>query len=308
MGSSAPGPTARNRDGAAARGALLADFSLDITAKELSELGPARAVIPAGTPVQLAFPDGADLAERASTARAIKEAGFTPVPIIAARRLRSRQMLREYLAALRAAGASESVLVVAGDPVQPQGPYPDATSVIGSGLLEEHGVRQASAAWVDAGRHAPDAQNFWLSVVAALRATGPGSELVRAVSAAPDLDGWALVERLLDDLAPLGERLWLVVDDVHELDADQGLRQLELLLMRAPLSGRGTAGRAPARLGRPRCRAPAGSAARTPGTDAGPGNRRKPPSPPPPAPGTCRPTRPGSRGLGDACSPSRIRR
>ena len=90
------------------------------------------------------------------------------------------------------------------------------------------------AAWVDAGRNAPDAQRFWLSVVDALRATGPGSQLVRAVSAAPDLDGWALVERLLDDLAPLEEPLWLVVDDVHELDADQALRQLELLLMRAP--------------------------------------------------------------------------
>ena len=87
---------------------------------------------------------------------------------------------------------------------------------------------------MDAGRYVRDPQSFWLSVVGALRGTGPGSELVRAVSAAPDLDGWALVERLLDDLAPLEERLWLVVDDVHELDADQVLRQLELLLMRAP--------------------------------------------------------------------------
>jgi LuxR family maltose regulon positive regulatory protein len=90
------------------------------------------------------------------------------------------------------------------------------------------------AAWVDAGRNVRDPQPFWLSVVSALRATGPGSELVRAVSAAPDLDGWALVERLLNDLAPLEKRLWLVVDDVHELDPDQALRQFELLLMRAP--------------------------------------------------------------------------
>ena len=90
------------------------------------------------------------------------------------------------------------------------------------------------AAWVDAGRGVRDPQPFWLSVVSALRATGPGSELVRAVSAAPDLDGWALVERLLNDLAPLEQRLWLVVDDVHELDPDQALRQLKLLLMRAP--------------------------------------------------------------------------
>ena len=74
-----------------------------------------------------------------------------------------------------------------------------------------------------------------------LPALDPGGDVdsfagspARAVSAAPDLDGWALVERLLDDLAPLEERLWLVVDDVHELDPDQALRQLELLLMRAP--------------------------------------------------------------------------
>ena len=75
------------------------------------------------------------------------------------------------------------------------------------------------AAWVAAGREERDPQRFWLSVLGALRRTGPGSELVRAVSAAPDLDGWALVERLLEDLAPLEDRLWLVIDDVHELDA-----------------------------------------------------------------------------------------
>jgi LuxR family transcriptional regulator, maltose regulon positive regulatory protein len=54
-----------------------------------------------------------------------------------------------------------------------------------------------SFAWVPAGRGERDPQRFWLSVLAALRQTGPGSALVRAVTAAPDLDGWALVERLL---------------------------------------------------------------------------------------------------------------
>jgi LuxR family transcriptional regulator, maltose regulon positive regulatory protein len=89
------------------------------------------------------------------------------------------------------------------------------------------------AAWVAAGRRERDPQRFWLSVAGALRGTGPGGGLVRAVSAAPDLDGWALVEGLLNDLAPLEERLWLVIDDVHELSPD-ALRQLELLVMRAP--------------------------------------------------------------------------
>lgn len=40
----------------------------------------------------------------------------------------------------------------------------------------------------------------------------PGAALVRALTAAPDLDGWAIVKRLLTDLAPLEDRLWLVID------------------------------------------------------------------------------------------------
>ena len=89
------------------------------------------------------------------------------------------------------------------------------------------------AAWVAARREERDPQRFWLSVAGALRQTGPGAGLVQAVSAAPELDGWALAERLLSDLAPLEDPVWLVVDDVHELGPD-ALRQLELLLMRAP--------------------------------------------------------------------------
>ena len=54
------------------------------------------------------------------------------------------------------------------------------------------------------------------------------------LTAAPDLDGWAIVERLLTDLAPLEDRIWLVIDDVHELGPAEALRQLELLMMRAP--------------------------------------------------------------------------
>jgi LuxR family transcriptional regulator, maltose regulon positive regulatory protein len=99
--------------------------------------------------------------------------------------------------------------------------------ISGAGLAER-------AAWVAAGRDERDPQRFWLSVLGALRATSAGSELVRTLTAAPDLDGWAMVERLLTDLAPLQDRLWLVIDDLHELGSDQARRQLELLMMRAP--------------------------------------------------------------------------
>jgi LuxR family transcriptional regulator, maltose regulon positive regulatory protein len=91
------------------------------------------------------------------------------------------------------------------------------------------------AAWVPVGRDEHDPRQFWPSVVGALHQTTPGSALVRTLTAAPDLDGWAIVERLLKDLAPLDDRLWLVLDDVHELGSAEAQRQLELLVMRAPI-------------------------------------------------------------------------
>src|SRR5580704_2970578 len=90
------------------------------------------------------------------------------------------------------------------------------------------------AAWVQVARDERDPQRLWLSVLDALRQTVPGSALVRPLTAAPDLDGWAMAERLLNDLVPVRERLWLVLDDLHELGSDQAWRQLELLVMRAP--------------------------------------------------------------------------
>jgi LuxR family maltose regulon positive regulatory protein len=106
------------------------------------------------------------------------------------------------------------------------------TVLLRSWISEAHLAERA--AWVPVGRDERDPQRFWLAVLDALRQTAPGSTLVRELTPAPDLDGWAIVERLLTDLAPLEERLWLVIDDLHELGADQARRQLELLLIRAP--------------------------------------------------------------------------
>jgi len=56
------------------------------------------------------------------------------------------------------------------------------------------------AAWVPVDREVRDPQSFWISVADALRGTAAGSALVRPLTAAPGLDGWAVVDRLLADL------------------------------------------------------------------------------------------------------------
>jgi len=89
-------------------------------------------------------------------------------------------------------------------------------------------------AWVSVGRQERDGQAFWLSVLDSLRRTQMGSERVRELTAAPDLDGATIVKRLLEDLGSLDERVWLVIDDLHELSAEEAVHQVEMLLGSAP--------------------------------------------------------------------------
>src|SRR5690242_9094177 len=91
--------------------------------------------------------------------------------------------------------------------------------------LFESGLAE-SAAWVPVQCGEQDPQRFWISVLDALRDTVLGSKLVRPLTGAPDLDGWAVVERLLEDLGQLEDPLWLLIDDVHELRSE-ALAQLE---------------------------------------------------------------------------------
>src|SRR4051794_1551955 len=90
------------------------------------------------------------------------------------------------------------------------------------------------AAWVTVGRDEHDAERFWLAVLDAVRATRSGSALVGALTPAPDLDVWTIVDGLLKDLRLLAEPLWLVLDDVQELAGRDTLEQLSRLVMDSP--------------------------------------------------------------------------
>ena len=127
-------------------GRLLEDYSVEMTGRDVVELESARRHLPTGTRVNVTFLANEDQGLRVSAAAAVRARGLTPVPHIAARRLTSQAHLEDFLRALAAAGASEDVFVVGGDPSNALGPYPDALSVIRSGLLQRHGVRRVGIA------------------------------------------------------------------------------------------------------------------------------------------------------------------
>jgi LuxR family transcriptional regulator, maltose regulon positive regulatory protein len=122
-------------------------------------------------------------------------------------------------------GAAERV-------VQVSAPAGSGKTFLVRSWIEAEGLGER-AAWVSVGRQEHDPQAFWLSVLDSLRQTQVGCERVRELTAAPDLDGATVVRRLLEDLGSLDERLWLVLDDLHELP-QEAIDEVELLLGSAP--------------------------------------------------------------------------
>jgi LuxR family transcriptional regulator, maltose regulon positive regulatory protein len=101
-------------------------------------------------------------------------------------------------------------------------------------------------AWLSLDRHDDDPGRLWAGITGAVRATGrfpAGSHLQEMLAPTDALDP-RFVDELMAQIAGIGEPLWLVLDDVHELQQAEAVASLELLVHRAPanlhlvLSGR----------------------------------------------------------------------
>ena len=140
---------------------LLRDFSLEMTGKDAGRLEDARGTIPPGTRINVTFLENEDDRMRLDAVRAVKRFGYVPVPHISARRLRTGDQLEEYLSALAAEDACENVLVIAGDPTEPLGPFDDALAIINSGLLQRYGVRHIGVGGYPEGHPAIPESALW---------------------------------------------------------------------------------------------------------------------------------------------------
>ena len=87
---------------------------------------------------------------------------------------------------------------------------------------------------VQVGRDQQDAQQFWLTVLSAVRqacgAHGEGEQL----AATPDFNEAVIGERVLSELAEHCDRTFLIIDDLHELTSPDAIMQLTRLLEKLP--------------------------------------------------------------------------
>jgi methylenetetrahydrofolate reductase (NADPH) len=132
---------------------LMRDFSLEATLPSRSEIATLRDLIAPGTAIYLSAPANHAPQRQIAAARDVVATGFVAIPHIAARSFASRESLDTHLAQLGEAGVTR-VLAIAGDRVEPAGPFADALALIRSDILERRGIVEIGiAAYPDGHPH-----------------------------------------------------------------------------------------------------------------------------------------------------------
>jgi methylenetetrahydrofolate reductase (NADH) len=142
----------------------LANYSLEMTAKDTESLREARDFIPKKTAISVTYLPGEEMPARLAAAALVKALGFVPVPHISARRLLSRNDLTTFLERLKNEVGVERAFVVAGDPPRPLGPFEDALAVIQSGELAKSGIKTVGISGYPEGHPDISQEKLWAAL------------------------------------------------------------------------------------------------------------------------------------------------
>jgi len=125
---------------------LLTGASLELSSRDPSEIDACADLLEPGTAVYISMPPGQTYHGTVALAARLTQAGFRPVPHVAARRITSRDALDEYLARAVVEGGVDSALVIAGDSERTSGPFDSSLALLETGLFQRHGITHIGVA------------------------------------------------------------------------------------------------------------------------------------------------------------------
>jgi methylenetetrahydrofolate reductase (NADPH) len=125
--------------------ALLSSASVEVSSRghQLQEL---RNNFRPGTDVTITFLPGDNYRHNVDTAKALRRAGYNPVPHIAAREMATREALDDFLARACGEAGVSRILLIAGDIALARGPFRSSFDICSSGLIEARGISSVSVA------------------------------------------------------------------------------------------------------------------------------------------------------------------
>lgn len=120
---------------------LVTDASLEVTVRDKDAARILSDRLPAAARVHVTYLANAPYSDTIAQSKSLAQAGFEPIPHLAARSLRDDVELSDYLARLASEAGATRVLLVAGDLEAPRGPFASSLDVLKTGRLENSGIR-----------------------------------------------------------------------------------------------------------------------------------------------------------------------
>jgi len=133
-------------DRAAAIAQLARDASIEITVHDVVHLEQSRRLLPAGKAVYVSHLPKQQWRETEEACRAVRAAGFRPVPHIPVRLLADAATVDRVLGGFVESAQVDEVLLISGDYAQAAGPYSEVLQLLNSGAMQKHGLRRISVA------------------------------------------------------------------------------------------------------------------------------------------------------------------
>ncbi len=125
---------------------LVGDFSIETTPATAVRVESFKALLPAGTKVNVTFLPGTDYLDTVATAARLRNEGMVPVPHIAARSIPDAAALEAYLKRLQSQAAVDEALVIGGGVSKPVGSFHSSVQLLQTGLFEKYGIRRIGIA------------------------------------------------------------------------------------------------------------------------------------------------------------------
>ncbi|HEY6703409.1 MAG TPA: methylenetetrahydrofolate reductase, partial [Xanthobacteraceae bacterium] len=125
---------------------FMAGFSLEATRPSAEEVAALTDIAPAGARVYISAVPKRPAREAIEAAARLRQAGFEPVPHLAARGFANTHVLDDLLARMGGEAGVVRLLVIAGDHGEPTGEFRSAIEVIDGGALQRHGICEIGVA------------------------------------------------------------------------------------------------------------------------------------------------------------------
>jgi methylenetetrahydrofolate reductase (NADPH) len=133
-------------DRAATIAQLAREASIEINVHDTVHLQESRRLLPPGKAIYVSHLPKQQWSDTEAACRAVRAAGFRPVPHVPVRLLPDAATADRILGGFVDTAQVDEVLLISGDYPQPLGPYTEVLQLLNSGMLQRHGLRRVAVA------------------------------------------------------------------------------------------------------------------------------------------------------------------